>query len=58
MQDEIARNDPIKVPLVSKQCLEYMGVPIAKKVEDFRLYLSAKKVINKSKGMGVLDVTI
>jgi predicted molibdopterin-dependent oxidoreductase YjgC len=58
LQDEIENNDPIKTPLISKQCLEYMGVPIAKKVEDFQLYLNAKKIINKSKGMGMLDVTI
>ena len=52
------KNDPLKAPLISKQCLEYMGTPIAEKVEDFNLYSNAKRTINEKKGMAMLDVQI
>jgi NADH dehydrogenase/NADH:ubiquinone oxidoreductase subunit G len=58
LQEDILRNDPLEVPLVSKQCLEYMGIPIADKVEDFKLYLNAKRTINEKKGKAMLDVQI
>ncbi|MFX0084753.1 MAG: molybdopterin-dependent oxidoreductase [Candidatus Hodarchaeota archaeon] len=58
LQDEIMRNEPLNVPLVSKQSLEYMGIPIAEKVEEFDLFLNAKRVISESKGKGMQDVRI
>ena len=58
LQDEIIRSNPLEVPLISKQTFEYMGTPIAEKVEEFDLFLTAKRLINKSKGKGIQDVEI
>ncbi len=58
LQDEIVRHDPIEVPLVPKDCLEYLGIPITEKVSEFELYIKAKRVLNESKGEGILDVRI
>jgi predicted molibdopterin-dependent oxidoreductase YjgC len=58
IQDEIMRREPIDVPLISKQSLEYMGTPIGEKVEEFALFLNAKRIISKSKGRGMEDVKI
>ena len=58
LQDIISRSDPLEVPLISKQCFEYMGTPIAEKVDEFDLFLNAKRVINESKGKGMQDVKI
>lgn len=58
LQDEISKHDPISIPLVPKECLEYMGIPISSKVSEFDLYINAKQVLNKSKGESSLYVRI
>jgi predicted molibdopterin-dependent oxidoreductase YjgC len=58
LQNEIIGTDPLDVPLMSKQRLDYMGIPIGEKVEDFQLYLDSKLLLNKSKGKGKVDVQI
>jgi predicted molibdopterin-dependent oxidoreductase YjgC len=58
LQDEILGAEPLEVPLVSKQRLDYMGIPIGEKVDDFQLYLDSKRLLNKSKGKGKVDVQI
>lgn len=58
LQDTIAKNDSLEVPLIPKQCFEYMGTPISEKVDEFNLFLNAKRIINKSKGEGMQDVKI
>ncbi len=58
LQDEIRNTEPLEIPKVSKQQLDYMGVPIADKVEELRLYITSKRAIDQSKGKGVLDVQI
>ncbi len=58
LQDTIAKSDSLEVPLIPKQCFEYMGTPISEKVDEFDLFLNAKRIINKSKGKGMQDVKI
>ena len=55
---EVLENDPIKVPLVKTDCLDYMGIPIGDKVEEFQIYLNSKRILNKSKGRGLEHVKI
>jgi predicted molibdopterin-dependent oxidoreductase YjgC len=58
LQDEIVDSGSIEVPMIPKQCLDYMGIPISDKVSEFRFYLDSKREINRSKGKGMLDVKI
>jgi len=58
LQDTIAESDSLEVPLIPKQSFEYMGTPISEKVNEFDLFLNAKRIINESKGKGMQDVKI
>lgn len=58
VQDDIGRQDPIKIPLVSKSSLKYLGIPIAEKVKDFRTFLNAKKLMHQTKGKGEFSVKL
>ncbi len=58
LQDEIMSSKLIEIPKVPKQSLQYMGIPIADKVEEFRLYITTKQAINQSNGKGEIDVQI
>ena len=58
LKEEILNSEPLEIPKISKQCLDYMGIPIADKVEEFRLYITTKQAINQSNGKGEIDVQI
>lgn len=58
LTNEVLNSEPIKVPLVATDCIEYMGIPISEKVEDFKLYMNSKRILSKSKGEGLEHVKI
>ena len=58
LKDEIMNSEPLDIPKISKQNLEYMGIPLTDKVEEFRLYITTKRAINQSEGKGEIDVQI
>ncbi|MHA2107476.1 MAG: molybdopterin-dependent oxidoreductase [Candidatus Hodarchaeales archaeon] len=58
LKDEIMNSEPLDIPKISRQNLEYMGIPLTEKVEEFRLYITAKRAINQSEGKGEVDVQI
>lgn len=53
VRDDMAQSlmGSVDVPLVPKEGLEYRGVEIAKKVDDFRYYLVAKRNIAEESGV-------
>ncbi len=58
IQDDAMKQDFNEVPLIPKHSLEYMGIPLTDKIEDFQFFVNAQRILNKTKDEGEFFVKI